>query len=1831
MKKESVNTFSGGQDGGMMLDLHPSTTPNTVLTDNLNGTFITYNGNEYSLQNDRGNFEVAALKKDYIPIGAKEYNGIIYIVSVNMDGALTEDGKINVDMCTTEIGTYPGVDWSIERNTVGEAKGKLNYGLYTPLCNYKAEDAEEYGEFSGVHLGYSTLTPVTIEIEPSYDGSVNLILTDGRNPVRIINSGFSVLPNNEYKLIKRNQTVETNAYDGTKLHDLNLIRTTHILTNIDLLGVAAGGQLKGGNYTFYLKFGDADYNQTDIVAESGIVSIFKGNDCTPSVISGTVLDERTDKMVHLSIDGLNHTYSKIYVYFSREYSDELGYRMTEYGALTDPFEMAKDGDTQDIWISGYEQTQEIDRNELLIDYHTFDNARAMAQQQNMLFLGNLGSAETFQLYEELRTIAATCIETSVFQEPVCFSNSEQIELGQVDFEYNKSLEKTNTKNNSTEDTTSIEEFIPKEHSEYYSTKNIYYSVGYWPEEWYRFGIVFVLKDGATTPVFNMRSGWFDDYGKRHDFPEPKNSEEETTQEPPETSEETIQEPPFEEYADPKGKVPPVYGVFKTPRWNVFKDNEKIYPIKFRFSLDQNVLPKDVIGYFYVRQKRIPTTLCQGLSMGIDMRSHLPVTWNGKRWITQSFLSLDRSQEVVHKDDTGNTNNQLRPTLRYNSNSTSPAGDINNISEVTEPLAGGLLYQNRLVYEPTEDTTSIEAMLADTNAGITVYDKDDDLDGSKKIYVYVFKLSLLIEKVGDKYQFPVPEERLFYYVSNNENGLAKFVGKIFYFSEQEPNGFYAWSKKDVIELRGIMVAAMNAIDKNNETHGDSPADYWKKFIAYKEGIEEEDKVKRCALLTLDPCIVSTVRSVLDGSKFELQKEFDTTTYFGDSDTPEFLKGNTSDTNGCSIKHLIEQNNIYTSDTKEDVKCVFIPSNTKIKEVDGIGFSNVAGSEADPSRISYAAQSFGVRNTYKHNSIWRSERRAGDHYRTVELTDSFNTVQERMVEKDSELNAGFNSVLNVNILRGLFTPYVGTNKELTHGIWSIRINDIGEYNAWLTRKQDESPYYTVSKRIGKDEIVDPNNPPQSIPVCRGDCFTNTVSMRIIRNFIDPNVPISDNILDFDGWDMHVRRWGDYQEGQDNAESDDMKSVEWNELNSADVNTVDLGYWVTYKCLSSYNLGLRAEDSSNVEELKLMGSPRSFYPINSGSTATGNKMEESFILNDGYSATVSAKVFTLFPNVPYTTSEFANRIMFSNIQVDGAYTNGYRIFQGMSFKDYDKQYGAITKLVPWDNNLLVIMEHGVGIVGVNEQALMQTSTGDAIHIYGHGVLSDHMQIVSPDYGSKYEHSVIRTPIGVYGIDTDARKVWRCSTSNGFQTLSDMHIETYLNDELDTNKLVDMPLLDVRTHYNDTKGDLMFTFYRKDANLVTREELVPKEDQHVYVNTSGIEVEPGATIIRAIDTNIDGFENQIYSEDDGIATVSVNLDNNTLTITAVADGVCSICCGKKKIPVKVLNEREIAEKEQEQAAQASNTIVVTETDPETGEEITVVKSNTIIYAISYNNSIEVGEDATLRVGFKNNKSNLTLEDCKVEVISDGEGAADIVTGTNSVKITPTADGKIKIKVSHPDATGFETNWISISTPVFHILDNPAYYDGDTFMLRIARGQYSESIYYYDATQPVTVNIEDSNIAAGGTNSDSDLLWFYGKHLGDTNCTVTCGDSVVTIIVSVYEHPYLQGLQFYDGEEEIDQMEGFTMQVGETKDLTFKTIPEDLSITTYSGKVVLDDNNPNTSGETVASLTAYSFGGRYCSITAQSAGTIKLKFVMHPHGDSVTTTNTIIPITVYE
>lgn len=104
-------------NGGMIKDLHPLVTPNTVMTDCLNGTLITYNGDEFILQNDMGNyaFQQGSLTPNYVPVGLKEHGGLLYIISYN-----PIENK-------AEIGTFPAPQ-TIFNNIEGDnTNNSLNF------------------------------------------------------------------------------------------------------------------------------------------------------------------------------------------------------------------------------------------------------------------------------------------------------------------------------------------------------------------------------------------------------------------------------------------------------------------------------------------------------------------------------------------------------------------------------------------------------------------------------------------------------------------------------------------------------------------------------------------------------------------------------------------------------------------------------------------------------------------------------------------------------------------------------------------------------------------------------------------------------------------------------------------------------------------------------------------------------------------------------------------------------------------------------------------------------------------------------------------------------------------------------------------------------------------------------------------------------------------------------------------------------------------------------------------------------------------------------------------------------------------------------------------------------------------------------------------------------------------------------------------------------------------------------------------------------------------------------------------------------------------------
>lgn len=110
-KSRAANVFNKG----MIMDLNPIVTPNDVMTNCLNGTLVTFNGNENVLQNDMGNgrVETAYLPEGYVPLGTAELGGIVYIVSYN---------PLN-NKC--QIGSFPSPERNVSSSEIQDNSIKI--------------------------------------------------------------------------------------------------------------------------------------------------------------------------------------------------------------------------------------------------------------------------------------------------------------------------------------------------------------------------------------------------------------------------------------------------------------------------------------------------------------------------------------------------------------------------------------------------------------------------------------------------------------------------------------------------------------------------------------------------------------------------------------------------------------------------------------------------------------------------------------------------------------------------------------------------------------------------------------------------------------------------------------------------------------------------------------------------------------------------------------------------------------------------------------------------------------------------------------------------------------------------------------------------------------------------------------------------------------------------------------------------------------------------------------------------------------------------------------------------------------------------------------------------------------------------------------------------------------------------------------------------------------------------------------------------------------------------------------------------------------------------
>lgn len=1187
-------------------------------------------------------------------------------------------------------------------------------------------------DFITDELNFDIEHPVSIIPQYSYDGSVNLIINDGINQPRLINSRFSATGMNTYEVIDRKGNNDTNIYDQGEQFDIDtsLYKRVTSIPKLEFKGTSSGGNLEVGNYHFYIKLSDADGNETDFVAESGLVSIFIGFGAADSLTTG-VKNENSYKGVDFVLSNIDPSYDYLYVYYSRSTAEGQENFNTEYKKINKKF-IVNNAGISNVHITGYEQTINLTSQDINLNYQIVDAAKAQTSCQNMLMLGNIHKPEI--PYKELADLALHFCPYLKNKEYDCRMDQNYSittsSLGYIDAEY------------------------------------IYNYVGYWNKEYYRLGVVFILPNGELTPVFNIRGcSNVQEYNDEFQYTQEKIWEKD--KETGETVRNYIDYNESTFILVSKGSInvqdENVKGVIK---FNSNSDTNQIHSLDIRIDTEAiTELKKYIKGFFFVRQPRIPTILAQGITIGIDQTSYTPTIPTAGGILDNLKNSLDKT--YVTTEDINDVNYVSegflsRYTFKFKKKSSSLWSKIGKIGLITAGVValaaatvftagavGAAVAGASLAGAVTAGSTAIGSILVAAGTVTTTLGLATGIAGSTAI------------------------------IAAGAGVVASGITAAMATINTAKYGIQSWQKKK-LDGRNTKCPSGYKIVETDESRKLSQS-FIDRLI-----IKDSSKNKIQAILCPDYEVNQAYfNQIFTGNEHLIENTY--------SQGNNLLQGHSSN---YFSEDLLNNNRHYyipdyydsTINISSTYKIVAVPDNTKCVGLDDLKFRSRAG-EAEEA--------------------WRYEC-VGDDYKS--------DYSKRNSDEDSETIS--NKKINSDIVRGSYGAYLAINNTGNKLGAATTVNifipkySVSNNNKYMQiRMDDNSVYNAITDRISiedlddylvtkKSELVDAEyiDKGYQFNAFRGDCYICQFTHRINRNFQDPSAPYNDEIVDENTWKDHY-----------NPE----KSEDYESINLGDVNAIQLGMWVTFRVRSSYNLNIRTLDSSNVDEKQMTGHSRGYYPYYPMSVEGTFKIPESQIYNKGFSKSLSERWNNLLPDVPYIKNWFGTRIMYSDIHINDAYKNGYRVFQGTHYRDYTREYGEIVKLVSLESNLLVIFEHGIGLLEVNQQMLTQQN---GQYINTTNVLPEKPKIISDMFGSQWADSVLKTPGKsgdsiqyVYGVDTVAKKIWR-TDGNQLECISDFKVQEFLNNNITLSERELTPKLGVRnvkTCYNAYKRDVLFTFY--------------------------------------------------------------------------------------------------------------------------------------------------------------------------------------------------------------------------------------------------------------------------------------------------------------------------------------------------------------------------------------------------------------------------------------
>ncbi len=208
---------------------------------------------------------------------------------------------------------------------------------------------------------------------------------------------------------------------------------------------------------------------------------------------------------------------------------------------------------------------------------------------------------------------------------------------------------------------------------------------------------------------------------------------------------------------------------------------------------------------------------------------------------------------------------------------------------------------------------------------------------------------------------------------------------------------------------------------------------------------------------------------------------------------------------------------------------------------------------------------------------------------------------------------------------------------------------------------------------------------------------------------------------------------------------------------------------------------------------------------------------------------------------------RIYYSDLKANDEIIDSWCKFRSSNFIDVDQQYGPITNIYTFKNNLLFWQQKAFGVLSVNERSITTDNSGNDVILGDGGVLSRYDYFSNKFGMCKQQFCVTSSNGGAYWCDTHNNVLCMFSGDNVVELSKQGKVQGLINDKADGSSGV---------FYDNKNNELVFNVLEYKQQIAFNESIGKFTSVYTMPFDGHIDFFNGLYLVNTIDDKINIFQ---------------------------------------------------------------------------------------------------------------------------------------------------------------------------------------------------------------------------------------------------------------------------------------------------------------------------------------------------------------------------------------